>query len=99
MQASVSPSRGTHGDPGSGRPASRAWDGTISMPLPGRLAKPRQAGLTMVIDKGLSLAETRALLDVGADYIDFIKLAFGTTVFFTPEDLRAKVQLARARGV
>src|SRR5690606_23611938 len=44
-------------------------------------------------------AETRARLAVGADYIAFIKLAFGTTVFFTPEDLRAKVQLARARGV
>lgn len=80
-------------------PRPKAWDGTVSMPLGGRLAKPRQAGLTMVIDKGLSLAETQALLDVAAEYIDFIKLAFGTTVFFTPEDLKAKVRLVQSYGV
>lgn len=107
MQASTSPPGGAGGgEPGGARHASppggprrKAWDGTVSMPLPGRLPKPRQAGLTMVIDKGLSLAETRALLDVAGDYIDFLKLAFGTTVFFTPDDLKAKVRLAHAYGV
>ncbi|HEX6988595.1 MAG TPA: phosphosulfolactate synthase, partial [Bacillota bacterium] len=108
MQSSISQpggtgaGRGPDRSPGGSCPGDRrrrAWDGIVSMPLPGRLSKPRQTGLTMVIDKGLSLAQTRALLEVGADYIDFIKLAFGTTVFFSMEDLRAKVRLARVYGV
>ena len=78
---------------------ARAWNGTISFPLRGRRGKPRDSGLTMVIDKGMSLDETRAFLETAADYVDYIKLAFGTSVFFHPDDLRAKVRLAHSFGV
>ncbi|AZV76237.1 phosphosulfolactate synthase [Coxiella burnetii] len=37
--------------------------------LPQRAPKPRQEGLTSVIDKGLSLQETEALLDRGGEGI------------------------------
>jgi phosphosulfolactate synthase len=49
--------------------------------LPKRTSKPRQTGLTLVMDKGLSVAEAENLLSVAEPYIDFIKLGFGTALF------------------
>jgi phosphosulfolactate synthase len=76
-----------------------AWGDVIEPPLPGRLAKPRGHGLTMVIDKGLGLTATRDLLEVGAPYIDFLKLAFGTSALCSERFLRAKIDLVRSHGV
>ncbi len=75
-----------------------AWTGVCQPPLAGRKAKPRDEGLTMVIDKGLGLAQTRDLLELGAEYIDFIKLAFGTSAFYARDLLREKVRLAASYG-
>jgi phosphosulfolactate synthase len=49
--------------------------------LPKRTSKPRQTGLTLVMDKGLSVAETENLVSVAEPYIDFVKLGFGTALF------------------
>ncbi len=46
--------------------------------LPKRTAKPRNSGLTMVMDKGLSTPEVVNFLDIGAPYTDIVKLGFGT---------------------
>jgi phosphosulfolactate synthase len=51
-----------------------------ALTLPLREAKPRAAGLTMVIDGGLPLAQFRDLIELGADYIDFVKFGWGTSV-------------------
>jgi len=51
--------------------------------LPVRSVKPRSAGLTMVMDKGLSVREAEDMLSVSEPYIDLIKLGFGTA-FVTP---------------
>ncbi|HWI64053.1 MAG TPA: phosphosulfolactate synthase [Symbiobacteriaceae bacterium] len=51
----------------------RAFDGVIASPLAGRTAKPRRHGQTMIIDKGLGLSQTGDLLELAADYIDYIK--------------------------
>ncbi|KAA9038387.1 phosphosulfolactate synthase [Ginsengibacter hankyongi] len=48
--------------------------------IPVREPQPRTSGLTIISDKGLSLAETRNLLSVAAPYIDMVKLAFGTAM-------------------
>jgi phosphosulfolactate synthase len=58
--------------------------------LPERTPKPRNAGLTMVMDKGLSLREAENLMDVGSEYIDILKLGFGSAAV-TP---RLKEKLA-----
>lgn len=75
----------------------KAWDDIISFPLAGRTGKKachlRDTGATMVIDKGLSLAETKCLLSVGADYIDLIKFGFGTSAFLSTELLKEKIKL------
>lgn len=76
-----------------------AFDGVVASPLPGRQAKPRTGGQTMVIDKGMGLAQTGELLELAAPYIDFIKLTFGTASLYTPALLRAKINLIRSHGV
>lgn len=77
----------------------RAWKEVCPTPVSGRLEKPRDEGLTMVIDKGLGLLQTHDLLEVAGDYIDFIKLAFGTSAFYARDLLREKVRLAGEYGV
>jgi phosphosulfolactate synthase len=48
--------------------------------LPDRSDKPRQQGLTHVLDRGLSLAEVDGLAEVAGDYVDVVKLGWGTAV-------------------
>ncbi len=76
-----------------------AWDGVCPFPILGRTVKPRQRGLTMVIDKGLGLEATRDLLDLAGPWVDLLKLAFGTTAFYSERQLRAKIEMARASDV
>lgn len=64
----------------------------IDLPfLPERDPKPRTSGITMVMDKGLSLRETEDFVSVAADYTDFVKLGFGTSVI-TPQ-LKEKIRI------
>ncbi len=59
--------------------------------LPERTSKPRESGLTMVMDKGLSIREVEDFLEVAADYTDIVKLGFGTSIL-TPR-LEEKIAL------
>lgn len=77
----------------------KAWDGVLSAPVEGRMAKPRNSGWTMVIDKGLGLAATEDLLDLAGDYIDLLKLSFGTSAFYPAEMLREKTAMVKAHRV
>ena len=65
--------------------------------VPTRTVKPRTHGLTMVMDKGLSLREAEDLLSVSADYIDLVKLGFGTA-YVTP-NLDKKISIYRSAGL
>lgn len=78
---------------------AKAWHEIFDFPLQGRQPKPRTCGLTMLIDKGIGLTETRELLDLAADYTDFIKLTFGTSAFYPADLLKEKVALVRSYGV
>ncbi|SMB96547.1 phosphosulfolactate synthase [Desulfonispora thiosulfatigenes DSM 11270] len=71
-----------------------AWSDIISLPLGNRANKPRNKGLTMVIDKGLGLKDTKDLLEVSSEYIDFLKLGFGTAAFYSKKVLEKKIDLA-----
>ena len=48
--------------------------------LPFRPEKPRDKGITMVMDKGLSLSEAENLVSSSGHLIDFVKLGFGTSL-------------------
>ncbi|MHB1125602.1 MAG: phosphosulfolactate synthase [Bacillota bacterium] len=77
----------------------KLWRQVLEFPVSGRHAKPRHKGLTMVIDKGLGLTEVRDLLDIAADYIDLIKLGFGTSALYSGRMLQQKIQLVKSSGV
>ncbi|MEO6893561.1 MAG: phosphosulfolactate synthase, partial [Ginsengibacter sp.] len=51
--------------------------------IPKRVEKPRKFGVTMIMDKGLSLEEARNLISAAHPHIDIIKLGFGTA-YVTP---------------
>ena len=55
--------------------------------IPERNAKPRQAGITMVMDKGLSVNDAKNFLSVAHPHVDIVKLGFGTS-FSTPAHIR-----------
>ena len=70
----------------------------INLPdMPERTTKPRTQGLTMVMDKGLSIREAEDLMSVGNNHIDYLKLGFGTSLF-TP-GVREKVKVYESAGV
>lgn len=48
--------------------------------LPTRPEKPRSNGLSMIMDKGLSIQEAENLISSSGHLIDFIKLGFGTSL-------------------
>ncbi|HHP7240409.1 MAG TPA: phosphosulfolactate synthase [Cyclobacteriaceae bacterium] len=65
--------------------------------LPDRTVKPRDHGLTMVMDKGLSLREIEDLLETSGNYIDIVKFGWSTS-FVTPK-LKEKIQLYKDAGI
>ena len=65
--------------------------------LPDRTAKPRNNGITMVMDKGLSLQEVENFLENGSHYTDIVKLGFGTSVF--TNKLQDKINLYKSANI
>jgi phosphosulfolactate synthase len=75
------------------------WELDFSFPLGGRNNKPRTSGITMIIDKGMGPRETRDLLEMSAEYIDFWKLGFGTSALYNPLFLKQKIEMINAYGI
>jgi phosphosulfolactate synthase len=61
--------------------------------LPPRPPKPRHTGLTHVIDKGLNLREIEGLFDTAGEYVDVVKLGWGTS--YVTNNLEKKIALYR----
>jgi phosphosulfolactate synthase len=68
------------------------FDGFLD--LPARSPKPRRNGLTHVIDKGLNLREIEGLFDTAGDYVDIVKLGWGTS--YVTRNLEKKIALYRS---
>ncbi len=75
------------------------WGIDIEFPLLDRRTKPRNIGLTMVLDKGLGIGETTDLLETSGEHIDFLKLSFGTSALYSPHVLHKKINLVRSYEV
>jgi phosphosulfolactate synthase len=70
----------------------------IDLPfIPERIAKPRNSGITMVMDKGLSLRETEDMISVAGDYIDFVKFGFGTALI--SPNIKEKIKVLKDAGI
>src|SRR6187399_3066402 len=65
--------------------------------IPDRNQKPRGSGLTMVMDKGLSINEAKNFLSVAHPHVDIVKLGFGTS-FVTP-NLKEKLEVYSKAGM
>jgi len=76
----------------------KAW-AEVFPRLDERSCKPRSAGVTMMIDKGLGPRATADLLDLAGDYVDHWKLSFGTSALMNETVLRDKVAMVRERQV
>ena len=62
--------------------------------VPARSPKPRTQGLTHVIDKGLNLRDIEGLFDTAGDYVDIVKLGWGTS--YVTRNLEKKIALYRS---
>jgi phosphosulfolactate synthase len=65
--------------------------------LPARSSKPRERGLTHVLDRGLSVAEVDGLVEVAGGAVDLVKLGWGTAL--ATENLQAKLERYRAHDL
>jgi phosphosulfolactate synthase len=65
--------------------------------LPPRSSKPRRAGLTHVLDRGLPLAEVEGLLGIAGDHIDIWKLGWGTA--YLDPHLAGRMAILREHAV
>ncbi len=65
--------------------------------LPERSAKPREQGITHVIDRGLSVGEVDGLVEVAGDYVDIVKLGWGTAL--VTGNLKPKLARYREHGL
>ncbi len=59
--------------------------------LPEREIKPRKIGITMVMDKGISLRQAQDFIDTSSDFVDFVKLGFGTSLI--SKNVKEKIKL------
>jgi phosphosulfolactate synthase len=64
---------------------------------PERTARPRETGITHILDKGMSLAEVAGMLEVASGYVDIVKFGWGTSVVI--ENLDEKIALFRQHGI
>lgn len=65
--------------------------------IPKRTDKPRDSGLTMVMDKGLGVREAEDFVESSEPFIDLIKLGFGSSMI-TP-NLEKKLAVYREAGI
>ena len=65
--------------------------------IPERTAKPRQSGITMVMDKGLSIRQVEDFLSTSEDHADIVKLGWCTS-FVTPK-LSEKLAVYASAGI
>jgi phosphosulfolactate synthase len=70
---------------------------TALLDLPERTAKPRERGITHVLDRGLSIAEVDGLIEVTGGAVDLVKLGWGTAL--VTGNLMSKLGRYRSHGI
>lgn len=70
----------------------------ITLPyMPERSVKPREKGVTMMMDKGLSTRQAQDFIDASGHLTDIIKLGFGTS--YVSKNVKEKVKLYHDNGL
>ena len=73
----------------------KAWEECIESPVKDRSEKPREDGITMILDKGLGIRAIKDLVETAASYIDVVKFSFGTSAFYSKEVCREKIRILK----
>lgn len=65
--------------------------------VPERPEKPRNKGITMMMDKGLGLREAEHFIEASGHLTDIVKFGFGTS--YVTKNLQEKIDLYRENGI
>ncbi len=65
--------------------------------IPSRESSPRETGLTMMMDKGLSWREAENFVDSSSHLTDLVKFGFGTS--YVTKDLEKKLSIYKEAGI
>lgn len=65
--------------------------------IPNRPEKPRNSGVTMMMDKGLGLREVEDFIEASGHLTDIVKFGFGTA--FVTNDLERKIAMYKEAGI
>jgi phosphosulfolactate synthase len=69
----------------------------VPVTLPTRSAKPRAQGVTHVLDRGLSIAQVDGLIEVAGEFVDIVKLGWGTAL--ATQNLEPKLARYAEHGI
>jgi phosphosulfolactate synthase len=69
----------------------------LPLDLPARSVKPREQGLTHVLDRGLAIADVDGLVEVAGASVDIVKLGWGTAL--ATGNLEPKLERYRQHGL
>lgn len=64
-----------------------------------REEKPRQKGITMVLDKGLGLETAESLMNISGDYVDYLKFGWGTSIVHEHDIIKDKVAMYKSHNI
>lgn len=64
-----------------------------------REEKPRQKGVTMVLDKGLGLETAESLMNISGDYVDYLKFGWGTSIVHEQDIIKDKVAMYKSHNI
>ena len=64
-----------------------------------REEKPRQKGITMVLDKGLGLETAESLMNISGDYVDYLKFGWGTSIVHEQDIIKDKVAMYKLHNI
>jgi len=68
-----------------------------SLILPKRSIKPRNSGISMIIDTGIPLNNVRDYLNMASNHIDYVKLGWGTAL--VTQNLKEKIALYKEYNI
>ncbi len=71
----------------------------FSFLAPPRIKKPREKGITMVLDKGMGLKSAEDLMEISGKYVDFMKFGWGTIAIHNQELIKEKIEMYQSYEV
>ncbi|MDR0900083.1 MAG: phosphosulfolactate synthase [Methanobrevibacter sp.] len=72
---------------------------TFDFLLPDRETKPRETGITMVLDKGLGYEYAKDLMEISGNYVDLMKFGWGTAIIQNKNIISKKIKMYQSYDI